>query len=74
MENIIHSLDEKYLYLMELVNHYFKNRIENFDNYYLCTRKNVFYFMYNWILFFVSRDNDPTSENYFINEFNDKGE
>ena len=60
---------------MERVNQYFKDRIENFDDYYPCRRNecNLFH-VYNWIQFFVSMYNDTTFENYFINELNERGE
>ena len=60
---------------MERVNQYFKDRIESFDDYYPCMQDecNLFH-VYNWIQFFVSMYNDTTSENYFINELNERGE
>ncbi|MGI9010789.1 MAG: hypothetical protein ACR2F1_06350, partial [Nitrososphaeraceae archaeon] len=69
----LHSSLEKSL--MERVNQYFKDRIENFDDYYPCIRNecNLFH-VYNWIHFFVSMYNDTTFENYFINELNERGE
>ena len=44
---------------MKRVNQYFKNRTENFDNYYRCIQNecNLFH-VYNWIQFFVSTHND----------------
>jgi hypothetical protein len=30
--------------------------------------------VYNWVQFFVSMHNDTISENYFINELNERGE
>ena len=62
--------------LMERVNQYFKDRIENFDDYFPCTNRyecNLFH-VHNWIQFFVSMYNDTTFENHFINELNDRGE
>ncbi len=61
--------------LMKRVNQYFKDRIESFDDYYPCMQDecNLFH-VYNWIQFFVSMYNDTTSENYFINELNERGE
>jgi len=61
--------------LMERVNQYFKDRTENFDDYYPCMQDecNLFH-VYNWIQFFVSMYNDTTFENYFINELNERGE
>ena len=60
---------------MERVNQYFKDRTENFDDYYPCMQDecNLFH-VYNWIQFFVSMYNDTTFENYFINELNERGE
>ncbi len=61
--------------LMERVNQYFKDRIENFDDYYPCTRNecNLFH-VHNWVQFFISMYNNTTFENYFINELNERGE
>ena len=46
---------------MERVNKYFKDRAENFDDYYPCMQKenecNLFH-VYNWIQFFVSMYNN----------------
>ena len=52
--------------LMERVNQYFKDRIENFDDYYPCTRNecNLFH-VHNWIQFFVSMYNDTIYKNDF---------
>jgi putative transposase len=51
---------------MERVNQYFKDRIESFDDYYLCMKQkgecNLFH-VYNWIQFFVSMYNDTTINN-----------
>jgi putative transposase len=60
---------------MERVNQYFKDRIESFDDYYPCMEDkcNLFH-VYNWVQFFVSMHNDTISENYFINELNERGE
>ena len=60
---------------MERVNQYFKDRIENFDDYYPCVKNecNLIH-VHNWIQFFVSMYNDKTFENYFINELKDRGE
>ncbi|MGZ5550733.1 MAG: hypothetical protein ACXW07_08275, partial [Nitrososphaeraceae archaeon] len=73
LKHYLHSSLEKSL--MERVNQYFKDRIENFDDYYPCIRNecNLFH-VYNWIQFFVSMYNDTTFENYFINELNERGE
>ena len=61
--------------LMERVNQYFKDRIENFDDYYPCTRNecNLFH-VHNWVQFFISMYNNTTFENCFINELNERGE
>jgi calcineurin-like phosphoesterase len=53
---------------MERVNQYFKDRTENFDNYFSCMEDeyNLFH-VYNWIQLFVSMYNDTTSnKNDFI--------
>jgi len=73
LEHYLHSSFEKSL--MERVNQYFKDRIENFDDYYPCVKNecNLFHF-HKCIQFFVSIYNDKTFENYFINELNDRGE
>jgi putative transposase len=59
---------------MERVSQSFKDRIENFDDYYPSIQKkdecNLFH-VYNWIQFFVSMYNDTTFENYLINELNE---
>ena len=57
LKHYLHSLLEKSL--MERVNQYFKDRIENFDDYYLCMLDecNLFH-VHNWIQFFVSMYND----------------
>ena len=34
----------------------------------------LLFHVHNWIQFFVSMYNDTISENYFINELNDRGE
>ena len=54
LKHYLHSSLEKSL--MERVNHYFKDRTEDFDDYYPCIQKdecNLFH-AYNWIQFFVS--------------------
>ena len=73
LKHYLHSALEKSL--MERVNKYFNDRIESFDDYYSCIRNecNLLH-VYNWIQFFVSIYNDTTSENYFINELNERGE
>ncbi|MGZ5501811.1 MAG: hypothetical protein ACXWEW_11740, partial [Nitrososphaeraceae archaeon] len=73
LKHYLHSSLEKSL--MERVNQYFKDRIENFDDYYPCIRNecNLFH-VYNWIQFSVSMYNDTTFENYFINELHERGE
>ena len=52
--------------LMERMNQYFKDRTENFDDYYPCIQKddecNLFH-VYNWIQFFVSMYNDTIANN-----------
>lgn len=52
---------------MERVNQYFKDRTENFDDYYPCMQQkdsecNLFY-VYNWIQFFVSMYNYTITNN-----------
>ena len=73
LKHYLHSPIEKSL--MESVNEYFKDRIENFDDYYPCTRNkcNLFH-VHNWVQFFVSMYNDTTFENCFVNELNERGE
>ena len=73
LKHCLHSPLEKSL--MERVNQYFKDRTENFDDFYPCIRNecNLLH-VYNWIQFFVSMYNDTTFENYFINELNGRGE
>jgi hypothetical protein len=48
--------------LVERVNQYFKDRIENFDDYYPCMQDeyNLFH-IHNWIQFFVTMYNDTTT-------------
>ena len=49
------------------VNQYFKDRIESFDDYYLCIKKdecNLFH-VYNWIQFLVSMYNDTIANNTY---------
>ena len=66
LKHFLHSPFEKSL--MERVNQYFKDRIENFDDYYPCMQDecNLFH-IYNWIQFFVSM------YNYTITNNNDFG-
>jgi putative transposase len=73
LKHCLHSPVEKNL--MERVNQYFKDRTENFVDFYPCIRNecNLLH-VYNWIQFFVSMYNDTTFENYFINELNGRGE
>ncbi|HEY6587982.1 MAG TPA: DDE-type integrase/transposase/recombinase [Nitrososphaeraceae archaeon] len=73
LKHYLHSSIEKSL--MERVNQYFKDRSENFDDYYPCVQIecNLLH-VNNWIQFFVSMYNDKTFENYFINELNDRSE
>ena len=52
---------------MERVNQYFKDRTENFDDYYPCMQQkdsecNLFH-VYNWIQFFVSMYNYKITNN-----------
>ena len=73
LKHYLHSPFQKSL--MERVNQYLKDRIENFDDYYPCMQDecNLFH-VYNWIQFFVSMYNDMISKkNYFINELNERG-
>ena len=60
LKHYLHSPLEKSL--MERVNQYFKDRIENFDDYYPCMQNecNLFH-VHNWIQFFVSMYNDIIS-------------
>jgi putative transposase len=73
LKHCLHSSIETSL--MERVNQYFKDRIENFDDYYPCTRNecNLFH-VHNLIQFFVSMYNDTTLENDFIDNLNNRGE
>ena len=73
LKHYLHSSIEKSL--MERVNQYFKDRIENFDDYYPCTRNecNLFH-VHNWVQFFISMYNNTTFENCFVNELNERGE
>src|SRR5512134_614158 len=66
LKHYLHSPFEKSL--MERVNQYFKNRTENFDDYYPCMQDecNLFH-VHNWIQFFVSM------YNYTITNNNDFG-
>ncbi|HET7642018.1 MAG TPA: hypothetical protein VFK40_00800 [Nitrososphaeraceae archaeon] len=52
--------------LMERVNQYFKDRIESFDDYYLCRQMecNLFH-VCNWIQFFVSMYNNTIANNSY---------
>ena len=73
LKHYLHSPFQKSL--MERVNQYLKDRIENFDDYYPCMQDecNLFH-VYKWIQFFVSMYNDMISKkNYFINELNERG-
>jgi putative transposase len=64
LKHYLHSAYQKSL--MERVNQYLKDRIENFDDYYRCRQKdngcNLFQ-VYNWIQFFVSTYNDSIVNN-----------
>ena len=53
---------------MKRVNQYFKDRIENFDDYDPCVKNECNLFnVHNWIQFFVSMYNNTTSnKNAFI--------
>jgi hypothetical protein len=63
---------------MERVNQYFKDRIESFDDYYLCIQKetmNVTYFMYkieNNSLY-IYNYTISTRDNYFVNQLQKEG-
>ena len=65
LEHHLHSSIEKSL--MERVNQYFKDRIESFDDYYLCVKNdcNLFH-VYNWIQFFVSMYNETINKDEVI--------
>ena len=65
LKHYLHSSFEKIL--VERVNQYFKDRIENFDDYYPCMLDecNLLH-VYNWIQFFVSMYNDTIYKNDFI--------
>ena len=67
LKHYLHSPFEKSL--MERVNQYFKDRTENFDDYYPCIQKDEckLLHVYNWIQFFVSM------YNYTITNNNDFG-
>jgi putative transposase len=57
LKHYLHSSIEKSL--MERVNQYLKDRIESFDDYYPCIKKNCnLIHVHNWIQFFVSMYND----------------
>ena len=65
LKHYLHSSIEKSL--MERVNQYFKDRTENFDDYYPCMQQkdseyNLFH-VYNWIQFFVSMYNYTITNN-----------
>ena len=64
LKHYLHSSIEKSL--MERVNQYFKDRIESFDDYYLCIKNecNLLH-VYNWIQFFISIDKDTIYKNDF---------
>ena len=66
LKHHLHSPLEKSL--MDRVNQYFKDRIECFDDYYPCIRKddgyNLFH-VYNWIQFFVSMYNNTVANNTY---------
>ena len=64
LKHYLHSSIEKSL--MELVNQYFKDRIESFDDYYPCMQieSNLFH-VHNWIQFFVSMYNDTIANNNY---------
>ena len=73
LKHYLHSPLEKSI--IERVMQYFKDRTENFDDFYPCIRNecNLFH-VHNWIQFFVSMYNDMISKkNYFINELNERG-
>jgi hypothetical protein len=73
LKHYLHSPLEKNL--MERVNQYFKDRIENFNDYYPCMKSKCNTFLVNkWIQFFVSMYNYTTFENCFVNELNNRGE
>ena len=69
LKHYLHSPFEKSL--MERVNQYFKDRTENFDDYYACIQKeenecNLFH-VHNWIqFFFVSMYNDIISNKDYV--------
>jgi putative transposase len=64
LKHYLHSSLEKSL--MERMNQYFKDRTENFDDYYPCIQRddecNLFH-VYNWIQFFVSMYHDTIANN-----------
>jgi putative transposase len=64
LKHYLHSPFQKSL--MERVNQYFKDRIENFDDYYPCRQMecNLFHY-YNLIQFFVSMYNDTIANNTY---------
>jgi transposase-like protein len=71
LKHYLHSPLEKSL--MERVNQYFKDRIENFDDYYPCMQDecNLFH-VHNWIQFFISMYNDAITDhkNFELKEVN----
>jgi len=70
LKHYLHSPLEKSL--MERVNQYLKDRIESFDDYYPCIKKNCNLFhVYNWIQFFVYMYNDMivnNNDNFLLKE------
>ena len=75
IEDYLQSSIEKGL--MERVNQYFKDRIENFDDYYPCTTRNECnYFMYitGYNSLFRCTTIQYLRENYLVNELNERGE
>ena len=73
LKHHLHSPFEKSL--MERVNQYFKDRIENFDDYYPCMQDNCnLLHVHNWVHFFVSVYNDTIyKNNYFIIKLQERG-
>ena len=73
LKHRLHSPFEKSL--MERVNQYFKDRIENFDDYYPCMQDNCnLLHVHNWIHFFVSVYNDTIyKNNYFVLKLQERG-
>jgi putative transposase len=62
LKHYLHSPFQKGL--MERVNQFLKDRVESFDDYYLCMQieSNLFH-VYNWIQFYVSMYNDTIANN-----------